>query len=264
MLRESSRCLVLNRLNVHKLSHKFQVGTWSRRLTVDMRVMVDFQISERSDFGVCNRSCFEVLFVCLGVHVSNSWAWEVLLLTKLSFLAKAAYRNSQEAREMAVQLVVAGTTFDIPGENLSWRNGEMEKLLWQHSKQPMIDRRTFTNFEGCRAINIKHRSVFLKSAWCIYTGIAVWKYNCSVPPWGRDVNLIRPRQLVEGFWLRKVSDVYDMADGPVAGRGGTRISMDFCGDSVYSARFLEKWCEGYWYWNRMKSVVASVSNQPIK
>lgn len=39
-------------------------------------------------------------------------------LTKLSFLPKAAYRNSQDAREMAVQLVVAGTTFDIPGETL--------------------------------------------------------------------------------------------------------------------------------------------------
>ena len=39
--------------------------------------------------------------------------------------------------------------------------------------------------------------------------------------WGRDVNLIRPRQLVEGFWLRKVSDVYDMADGGTRwGTGG--------------------------------------------
>eukprot|EP00438_Fugacium_kawagutii_P035819 Skav235285 [mRNA] locus=scaffold874:522184:536384:- [translate_table: standard] len=62
----------------------------------------------------------------------------------------AAYCNSKEAQEMAVQLVVAGTTFDIPG---------------------------------------------------------------------RDVKLIRPRQLVEGFWLRKVSDVYDMADGQPEGIG---------------------------------------------
>ena len=31
------------------------------------------------------------------------------------------------------------------------------------------------------------------------------------------MNLIRPRQLVEGFWLRKVSDVYDMADGGTGG-----------------------------------------------
>eukprot|EP00435_Cladocopium_sp_Y103_P044493 s128_g12.t1 len=63
----------------------------------------------------------------------------------------AAYCNSKEAQEMAVQLVVAGTTFDIPG---------------------------------------------------------------------RDVNLIRPRQLVEGFWLRKVSDVYEMADGGTGELGG--------------------------------------------
>lgn len=66
------------------------------------------------------------------------------LAEQCSQRAAAAYCNSKEAQEMAVQLVVAGTAFDIPG---------------------------------------------------------------------RDVNLIRPRQLVEGFWLRKVSDVYDMADG---------------------------------------------------
>lgn len=70
---------------------------------------MDFQISERSDFGVL-RFC---LCLCMSaIH-------ELEKFTFFSFLAKAAYRNSQEAREMAVQLVVAGTTFDIPGENLS-------------------------------------------------------------------------------------------------------------------------------------------------
>ena len=33
------------------------------------------------------------------------------------------------------------------------------------------------------------------------------------PHAGRDVRLIRPRQLVEGFWLRKVSDVHALAEG---------------------------------------------------
>ncbi|CAK9080217.1 unnamed protein product [Durusdinium trenchii] len=65
------------------------------------------------------------------------------LAEQCSHRAAAAYLNSQEAREMAVGLVVAGTTFDIPG---------------------------------------------------------------------RDVKLIRPKQLVEGFWLRKVSDVHDLAE----------------------------------------------------
>lgn len=54
------------------------------------------------------------------------------------------------------------------------------------------------------------------------------------------MNLIRPRQLVEGFWLRKVSDVYDMADGPVAREGLHEDSHGFFGgDSVYSM-YLQK------------------------
>eukprot|EP00439_Symbiodinium_sp_Y106_P071138 s658_g12.t1 len=57
--------------------------------------------------------------------------------------AAAAYAADREAREMAVGLAVAGSTFEIPG---------------------------------------------------------------------RDVTLIRPRQLVEGFWLRKISDQHEAAE----------------------------------------------------
>ncbi|CAJ1335568.1 unnamed protein product [Effrenium voratum] len=66
------------------------------------------------------------------------------LARECSRRAFAAYEESGEAREMAIGLVVGGSTFEIPG---------------------------------------------------------------------RDVRLIRPRQLVEGFWLRKVSDVHALAEG---------------------------------------------------
>lgn len=81
------------------------------------------------------------------------------LADQCSSRGQAAYVNQREAREMAVGLVVAGTTFEIPGRGP----------------------------RSCRAL-----------------------YS----PWrGRDVKLIRPKQLVEGFWLRKVSDMHELADG---------------------------------------------------
>ncbi|CAE7760372.1 unnamed protein product [Symbiodinium sp. CCMP2456] len=66
-----------------------------------------------------------------------------LLARACSEGAAAAYAADREAREMAVGLAVAGSTFEIPG---------------------------------------------------------------------RDVTLIRPRQLVEGFWLRKISDQHEAAE----------------------------------------------------
>lgn len=47
------------------------------------------------------------------------------------------------------------------------------------------------------------------------------------------MNLIRPRQLVEGFWLRKVSDVYDMADG---GTGGELVEDCYFSDCKIGER----------------------------
>ena len=58
--------------------HKSQIETWSRLLTVDMRVMVDFQISERSDFEVCN-CCYieiiEVKFVHFACACQQFMSW---------------------------------------------------------------------------------------------------------------------------------------------------------------------------------------------
>ena len=112
---------------------------------------------------------------------------------------------------MAVQLVVAGTTFDIPGETLSWRNGE---------RLPKKFCAAYDHLKNFGVQGDQCQTSFRVSYMClIHTAIPVSNYNYSPTPWGRDVNLIRPRQLVEGFWLRKVSDVYDMADGPVAREG---------------------------------------------
>ncbi|CAE7361264.1 unnamed protein product, partial [Symbiodinium pilosum] len=66
-----------------------------------------------------------------------------LLASACSDSAAAAYAADREARDMAVGLAVAGTTFEIPG---------------------------------------------------------------------RDVTLIRPKQLIEGFWLRKISDQHEAAE----------------------------------------------------
>lgn len=115
---------------------------------------------------------------------------------------EAAYCNSKEAQEMAVQLVVAGTTFDIPGARLRCPLWKKCKVLEQHGA--------------------------VKS-WKIYSLL----YINWVNGWGRDVNLIRPRQLVEGFWLRKVSDVYDMADG---GTGGELVEDCYFSDCKIGER----------------------------
>ncbi|OLQ06529.1 hypothetical protein AK812_SmicGene10188 [Symbiodinium microadriaticum] len=77
---------------------------------------------------------------------------KALALAKELSTEEAAYAADREAREMAVGLAVAGSTFEIPGPEL----------------------------------------------------------EC------RDVTLIRPRQLVEGFWLRKISDQHEAAESILA------------------------------------------------